>query len=68
LLKSISPHDQYSRQSLFYFNDLGELWKSNGTAAGTVRIADLYSIKVITNVNGVAYIVAENESNGLELW
>jgi len=54
--------------TLYYFNDLGELWKSNGTAAGTVRIADLYSIKIITDVNGVAYVVAENEDNGLELW
>ena len=53
---------------LYYFNDLGELWKSNGTADGTERIADLYSIKIITNVNGVAYVIAENESNGIELW
>ena len=52
-----------------------ELWKSNGTAAGTVLVktstagtntsnATFY----LTNVNGILYFNAADATNGYELW
>ncbi len=51
-----------------------ELWRSNGTAAGTVLVKDIdpgsgSSLPSgLTNVNGVLYFVADNGVNGNELW
>ncbi len=51
-----------------------ELWKSNGTAAGTVMVKDINpgasssSPSGLTNVNGVLYFVATDGTNGTELW
>jgi ELWxxDGT repeat protein len=53
---------------LYYFNDLGEVWKTDGTAEGTVMLKDFYSVTSITNVNGQAFIVVENQNNALEIW
>ncbi len=63
---------------LFFMADDGvsgkELWKSDGTAAGTVRISDVYpdrghgSPKHLTNVNGTLLFTAYNNENGTELW
>jgi ELWxxDGT repeat protein len=53
---------------LYYANWLGQLWKTNGTSAGTVMIKDLYKINSITDVGGKAYVLAETSTGGLELW
>ncbi|MFN0054661.1 MAG: ELWxxDGT repeat protein [Planctomycetales bacterium] len=51
-----------------------ELWKSDGTAAGTVMVADIYAgeysscIDYLTNVNGTLYFVATDGVHGAELW
>jgi ELWxxDGT repeat protein len=51
-----------------------ELWKTNGTAAGTSIVRDINvghenSIPSgITNVNGTAYFTAITKANGRELW
>jgi ELWxxDGT repeat protein len=51
-----------------------ELWKSNGTAAGTVLIKDINpgignsDSFNFTNVNGTLYFVANNGTQGHELW
>ena len=51
-----------------------ELWKSNGTPAGTVPVKDINAganssdPANLVNVNGVLYFTANNGTNGVELW
>ncbi|TRX25223.1 T9SS type A sorting domain-containing protein [Flavobacterium franklandianum] len=67
----------------FMANDLvngSELWKSDGTNAGTVMVKDIYpgymfagvpnssTPRNLTDVNGLLYFTADNGINGNELW
>lgn len=57
-----------------------ELWKSDGTQAGTVRVKDIYagsfgslnfdqgSQPYFTNVNGTLFFRANDSASGIELW
>jgi ELWxxDGT repeat protein len=51
-----------------------ELWKSNGTAAGTVMVKDIYpgsgssSLDCLTDVNGTLFFSADDGISGVELW
>jgi ELWxxDGT repeat protein len=51
-----------------------ELWRSNGTAAGTVRVADIVAGSGgsdptdLTAVGGTLFFAAVDNSNGAELW
>jgi ELWxxDGT repeat protein len=52
-----------------------ELWRSDGTAAGTVLVKDIWPgsgssffYPSLTNVNGVLYFGANNGVHGQELW
>ena len=51
-----------------------ELWRSDGTKAGTVLVKDIYRgdkgslPKQITDVGGTAFFSATRPSTGRELW
>ncbi len=51
-----------------------ELWKSDGTKAGTVLVKDIIpgfassNPKNLQNINGTLYFTADNGKNGVELW
>ncbi|WP_221393029.1 ELWxxDGT repeat protein [Dyadobacter sp. NIV53] len=52
-----------------------ELWKSDGTTSGTVRVKDIYSgagngsePTLLTNVNGTLFFAARTSAEGYELW
>lgn len=55
-------------------NEGNELWKSNGTTAGTQLLKDINpgaagsGASELVNMNGVLYFSATNSANGLELW
>ncbi|OYD92880.1 hypothetical protein CDG76_19380 [Nostoc sp. 'Peltigera membranacea cyanobiont' 210A] len=76
---SSSPQNLTNVNGTLYFraNDGSggfELWKSDGTEAGTVRVKDIFSGTVsstpqyLTNFNGTLYFNANDGSNGTELW
>ena len=52
----------------------GELWKSDGTEAGTVMVKDIYAgagtgnPSKLVNINGTLFFTANNGLNGTELW
>jgi hypothetical protein len=53
---------------VYFYKASGELWKSDGTQAGTVRIRTLNKILSITNVGEKAFVLNETSAGGLELW
>jgi ELWxxDGT repeat protein len=76
---SSSPSQMVAIGSMIYFsaNDGAhgnELWKSDGTAAGTVMVADVNPGSAgsnpanLTNVNGTLFFTANDGSHGTELW
>jgi ELWxxDGT repeat protein len=78
------PHYLINVDGILYFSAYGEvrdriivnreLWKSDGTEAGTVRVKDIWPgpegsyPRHLTNVNGVLYLIANDGINGIELW
>lgn len=76
---SSAPYDLTNVSGRLYFAaDNGvngrELWKSSGTASGTVVVHDIRTGAAssfpsgLTNVNGVLYFVTEAVESGYELW
>ncbi len=89
VLKDIQPGAGSSRQpyenvqivlgnTLFFLADDGvtgrELWKTDGTPAGTIQVADIYpgsrssDIDWVTVAAGRLYFVADDSVHGRELW
>jgi ELWxxDGT repeat protein len=77
--RSSSPSELTNVNGTLYFTANNgtngvELWKSNGTAAGTVAVKDIRSGEVgaypseLTNVSGTLYFKADDNSTGDELW
>lgn len=57
-----------SFDGLLFFNANNELWKSDGTEAGTVRLSDGVGPQELTVVDDTLFFTAENSTNGRELW
>ena len=72
------PSDLTNVNGMLFFSaddgtDGRELWKSDGTAAGTTLVTDLYPggssyPRLLTNVNGTLFFKATDATNGRELW
>jgi ELWxxDGT repeat protein len=54
--------------TLYYYDILGQLWKSNGTPESTFIKYRFKKILSITNVAGNAFVLVEPDGGGLELW
>jgi ELWxxDGT repeat protein len=84
MVKNINPAGSSNPQSLTDINGLlffsandgtngSELWKSNGTEAGTVMVKNINptghsSPLYLVDFNGSLFFAAEDGSNGSELW
>ncbi|HEV7668496.1 MAG TPA: hypothetical protein VGS22_08240 [Thermoanaerobaculia bacterium] len=58
-------------RAIFSTEGSGEVWSSDGTAGGTVRIAEGYRVSVVANTGAVIYFVAAEfpeEDVPLRLW
>ena len=53
-----SPSSLINVDGTLYFVFAGNLWKSNGTATGTVKVANAVAPSYLTNVNGTLYFVS----------
>src|SRR5437764_11087770 len=78
---SSSPSNLTNVNGTLYFSAYdghgNELWKSDGTAAGTSMVKDIYpdssypnssNPRELTNVNGTLYFSANDGTHGHELW
>jgi ELWxxDGT repeat protein len=55
-------------QGVFFTVNRADLWKSDGTKAGTMRVADLQFLRYPTDVNGTLFFTTSDASGGVELW
>ena len=60
-------------RGVVYFAGKGELWRTDGTAAGTHRVAQIGSVNSIEqmiDVNGTLFLVVQRDSfeDGYEIW
>ena len=67
-----SPYLTSVNGTLYFVGDDGDgnttLWKSNGTEAGTVKVANVSSPSYLVSVNGVLFFRATDAAGGSELW
>jgi ELWxxDGT repeat protein len=73
------PSDLINMNGVLFFSAFDgtsngrELWKSDGTEAGTIMVKDINPVGNsnpgrLTNVNGVLFFRAEDDTHGIELW
>lgn len=68
------PQEITTVGNIAFFGLSGELWKTDGTVAGTVQVKDINpganasNPHNLINVNGMLYFSADNGTNGSELW
>src|SRR5687767_14946487 len=77
LLKDVNTHEEstYSEfkefataGTLTYFiSNANELWKTDGTTAGTLLVKSFRSVNSLTPVGSLLYFVAD-DGRGLEVW
>ncbi|HEV3079098.1 MAG TPA: ELWxxDGT repeat protein, partial [Gemmataceae bacterium] len=69
---SSSPHSLTNINGTLFFSASDsagtELWKSDGTVAGTVKISNDSAPSYLTNVNGTLFFRAYDSADGYELW
>src|SRR5204862_8098310 len=73
-----SRSETFLNGTLFFAGNDGthgqELWRSNGTTAGTAMVLDIQpgtpssSPALLTNVNGTLFFTAFTDTTGFELW
>ena len=79
IIRSIEPDGRtWTDYAAVWKNDGSdgyELWRSDGTAAGTTMVKDLNAVAAsgsvrdsLTNVNGTLFFSANDGSSGRELW
>lgn len=76
--ESLNPEGMYQdfeykeaidRDGMLFFISNAELWRTNGTTTGTVKIREFNRIQSLTNVAGVIYFIALTEGQSRwQLW
>ena len=64
----ISPSNLFNLNGVLYFRNSGDLYKSDGTLAGTVIVKTEVYPDRFTNVNGVLYFKGSDSAHEYELW
>ncbi|HWS71400.1 MAG TPA: hypothetical protein VN605_04770, partial [Thermoanaerobaculia bacterium] len=71
LLATLSPLDGVAGQAtlgnIWYFGTNESLWKTDGTEAGTTKIASIPAA-YLTALNGRVYFAGREAATGMELW
>jgi ELWxxDGT repeat protein len=54
--------------SYFYYVSKQELWRSDGTLAGTIKLRSFADVKSVTAIGSTVYFAANDGSTGMEVW
>lgn len=68
LVKAVPAAELTGVAEVLFFSSNGELWKSDGTAAGTVRVAATQHASRLTAAGARVFFTAWDAAHGTELW